>query len=138
MLLYFLALMQNLKKVISLHEASRISGYNQDYLSSLIRKNEIKGEKLGGNWFTTREEIKNYVFKQKIKNKTWVTRQLLFFARANRALIYAVIVLAVFSAGIYSFNKKYEETHAEIKNVDTQLSGLNKSETKEVAKELKF
>ena len=73
--------MENLKKVISLHEASRISGYNQDYLSSLIRKSEIFGEKMGGSWFTTEEEIKNYIFKQKIKNKNLAVRYLLSFFR---------------------------------------------------------
>jgi len=69
---------ENLEKVISLHQASKISGYHQDYLSALIRKKDIKGEKLGGNWFTTEEEIKKYIFKQKTRNKKWIIKYFLY------------------------------------------------------------
>src|SRR3989344_6931428 len=128
--------MENLKKVISLHEASRISGYNQDYLSSLIRKSEIFGEKMGGSWFTTEEEIKNYIFKQKIKNKNLAVKYLLSFFRANNSFIYAFILLVVLSIGIYFYNKKYEEIQAQRLNIP--LSDINEPGTKEEFKKLQF
>ena len=86
--------MGNLNKVISLHQASKISGYHQDYLSSLIRKNEIEGQKMGGNWFTTEEEIRNYIFKQKIRNKNWVVKFLMYFKKMNKSFLYSLIILA--------------------------------------------
>src|SRR3990167_10337324 len=98
--------MENLKKVISLHQASQISGYHQDYLSSLLRKKEIKGGKMGGNWFTTEEEVKNYIFKQKIRNKKWIVKYFLYFKKMNKSFIYAFICLALFSVGLYFYNEK--------------------------------
>ena len=109
--------MENLRKVISLHQASRISGYHQDYLSSLIRKNEIKGEKMGGNWFTTEDEIKNYIFKQKIRHKKWIVKYFLYFKKINKSFLYAFVCLAFLSVGIYFYNENYDttQTQAEIK-----------------------
>lgn len=105
--------MPNLKKVISLHQASQISGYHQDYLSALMRKGEMNGEKLGGNWFTTEDEVRNYIFKQKIRNKNWLTRNLLFFIRAHSSFIYAFILLVILSTGIYFYNKAHREFRTE-------------------------
>ena len=48
-------------KYISLHEASKLTDYSQEYISLLCRKGKIKGEKLGRNWFTTKEWINDYV-----------------------------------------------------------------------------
>jgi len=109
--------MENLKKVISLHQASKISGYHQDYLSALIRKNEIKGVKMGGNWFTTEEAVKNYILKQKVRNKNWVIKCLFYFKRINKSFLYSLIILALLSAGIYFYNKKFSEAEAQAPNV---------------------
>ena len=119
--------MENLKKVISLHQASQISGYHQDYLSSLIRKNEIKGEKMGGNWFTTEEEIKNYIFKQEIRHKKWIIKYFLYFKKANKSFLYAFICLALLSAGIYFYNENYSATQTQ-----TQTQAVIKEEFNEL------
>lgn len=127
--------MENLKKIISLHQASIISGYHQDYLGSLLRKNEIKGEKLGGNWFTTEEEIKNYIFKQKIRHKKWIVKYFLSFTRRiNKSFVYALICLILFSVGLYVYNK------VEIKNpeVRMQFSGINQPKPNEQFNRLQF
>ena len=99
--------MPNLKKIISLHQASKISGYHQDYLSSLIRKNELKGEKVGNSWFTTEEEVKNYIFKQQIKNKNWIVKGFLYFKKMNKSFLYSLIFLVLIATGIYFYNEKY-------------------------------
>ena len=120
--------MENLRKVISLNQASKISGYHQDYLSSLIRKKEIEGEKLGGNWFTTEEEIKNYIFKQKIRHKTWIIKYFLYFKKVNKGFVYAFICLALLAVGIYFYNQKYSaiqiqtQTQAEIKETVEEIN----------------
>jgi len=48
---------------IPLHEAARVYGYTRDHLGYLIRKGDIRGEKLGSFYFTTHEWVKNYVLK---------------------------------------------------------------------------
>lgn len=128
--------MPNLKKVISLHQASQISGYHQDYLSALIRKNEMKGQKIGGSWFTTEDEIKNYIFKQKIRNKNWLTRNLLSFVRMHSSFIYATILLLIFSTGIYFYNQTNESTKLETTN--TEISDAKNLAELGEKQELKF
>src|SRR3989344_8823034 len=129
--------MENLRKVISLHQASQISGYHQDYLSSLIRKKEIKGEKMGGNWFTTEEEIKNYIFKQKIRHKNWLVKYFLYFKKVNKSFIYAFICLALLTVGLYFYNQK-NFGGIQVQTVNTKNSLINKSGIKEEFKELQF
>ena len=120
--------MESLNKFISLSQASKISGYHQDYLSSLIRKKEIKGEKMGGNWLTTEEEIRNYIFKQKIRNKKLLVKYFLYFKKANKSFIYAFILLAFLSVGLYFYNKNYVAIKSQ--TVHASLSSINKSETR--------
>jgi hypothetical protein len=101
--------MENLKKVVSLSQASKISGYHSDYLSALIRKGEMKGEKIGGNWFTTEEEIKNYIFKQEIRHKKFAIRGFLSQKRTQNILIISGILflgILVFSIYFYGKNNK--------------------------------
>lgn len=50
-------------KFISLHEAAKLTDYSQDYISLLCRRRKLKGEKLGRNWFTTKEWVNEYVSK---------------------------------------------------------------------------
>lgn len=132
--------MPNLKKVISLHQASIISGYHQDYLSSLIRKGEINGEKMGGNWLTTEEEIERYIFKQKIRNKNWLVRNfLVLMKKVNKSLLYAVACLVIFSAVLYFYNKNNVseiKTNTQINNI--KISNVNQLGINEEFKELKF
>jgi hypothetical protein len=51
-------------KIITLREASELSGYNQDYLGSLIRNKTIGGQKMGRNWFVTERTLLEFM-KQK-------------------------------------------------------------------------
>ncbi len=98
--------MENIKKVISLSQASRITGYHSDYLSALIRKGEIKGEKVGGNWFTTEEEIKDYIFKQKIRHRKFAVGEFFSRKRTQKILILTgIIFLGIFLLGIYFHDK---------------------------------
>ena len=51
---------QNIK-YISLAEAAKLTNYSQDYISLLCRRGKMKGEKLGRNWFTTKEWLDDYI-----------------------------------------------------------------------------
>ncbi|MFH1392655.1 MAG: hypothetical protein ABIG90_03210, partial [bacterium] len=49
------------KDYISLLEANKLCSYSQEYLSLRARQGKLKAEKLGRNWFTTKEWLKKYV-----------------------------------------------------------------------------
>jgi len=105
----YLHKMENLNKVISLNQASKISGYHSDYLSALIRKGEIKGRKVGGSWFTTIEDINDYVFKQKIRHKKIALGGFLSPKRTKKILVLTgVVFLAVIFCGIYFYGKSVQ------------------------------
>jgi hypothetical protein len=108
--------MENLKKVISLSQASKITGYHSDYLSALIRKGEIKGEKIGGNWFTSEEEIKNYIFKQKIRHKKLALGGFFSQKRTKNIFIFtAVLFISIILVSIYFYDKNSKATLIESK-----------------------
>src|SRR5437762_2599435 len=97
--------MGQLKKIISLNQAAKFSGYSQDYLGYLIRAGEIKGKKIGKTWFTTEAEINNYLFRQKIRHKKLAILD--FFSRRraqNIVLITCVVFLGFFSVFFYLLN----------------------------------
>ncbi len=47
----------NSAEILSLAEASKITGYHQDYLGQLCRAGKLKGSKIGRNWTTTRQAL---------------------------------------------------------------------------------
>lgn len=98
--------MGNLKKILSLSQASKITGYHADYLSALIRKGDLKGEKIGGSWFTTEEEVKNYIFKQKIRHKELAVGSFLSQKRTKNIIIFAgILFLSILFSSIYIYDK---------------------------------
>ena len=54
-----------LKKLLSLREASELSGYHKDYLGQLIRGGDLHGIKKGRSWFTTQDALYNFLFERK-------------------------------------------------------------------------
>ncbi|MBU1102033.1 helix-turn-helix domain-containing protein, partial [Patescibacteria group bacterium] len=54
------------KKWLSMLEASKRCSYSQEYLSLLARKGKIFSQKIGRNWYTTEEALKNYLQKQNL------------------------------------------------------------------------
>ncbi len=48
-------------KYISLQEATEHCGYSRDYLNLRIRQGRLKGVKIGRNWVTTRQWLKDYM-----------------------------------------------------------------------------
>ncbi len=46
---------------LSLSEASRLTGYHQDYLSSLCRQGKLQGVKIGRNWLVTQTGLKVFL-----------------------------------------------------------------------------
>ena len=106
--------MNSLKKVISLNQAAKISGYTQDYLGFLVRKGEIKGTKKGGTWFTTEEEVKNYLFKKKIRHQEFALREFFSPSRIKNIIVAGIIVFVGGFFLLSNFNKKPPLPVAEI------------------------
>ena len=50
----------SLGEIISLEEASIISGFSHGHLALLIRKGELWGIKIGRNWVTTEKAVRDY------------------------------------------------------------------------------
>ena len=49
---------RNTNKILSLSEASKVTGYHQDYLGFLCRTGKLEGQKIGRNWTTTSGAIR--------------------------------------------------------------------------------
>jgi hypothetical protein len=97
--------MESFKKIISLNEAAKSSGYSQDYLGFLIRKGEIKGIKKGRAWFTTEEEIKNYLFKKKVRHNEFAIKEFFSASRIKNIIIATILVFIGWYFLSANFNK---------------------------------
>lgn len=83
--------------LISLKKASEISGYHPDYLSYLIRKGKIRGKRVGRDWFTTEEAVKNY-----LSTKKFLPIKDILFSKVSPKMIFALGVAAIL-IGIAAF-----------------------------------
>ena len=52
-------------RLISLAEASEISGLTAGYLRRLLREKRLRGVKVGRNWLTTAEAIQEYLAQER-------------------------------------------------------------------------
>ncbi len=52
-------------KLISVTEASKISGLTPSFIARLLRRGDIDGVKIGRNWVTTKEAIREYLKKER-------------------------------------------------------------------------
>ncbi len=50
-----------LNALIPLREAAELSGLSHGHLSHLIREGDLWGVKIGRNWVTTREAVREYI-----------------------------------------------------------------------------
>lgn len=46
---------------ISLHEASKLTPYDANYIGLLIRKKRLHAIKQGGKWYTTKDDVRAYL-----------------------------------------------------------------------------
>lgn len=51
-------------KLIPVTEASKISGLTPSFIARLLRRGQIDGVKIGRNWVTTKEAIRDYMQKE--------------------------------------------------------------------------
>ena len=51
----------SLADLITLSEASKLSGLSPSHLRLLVSRGDIWGKKLGRNWFTTEQAVTDYI-----------------------------------------------------------------------------
>ena len=76
---------------LSLGEAAKISGYHRDYLSFLIRKGELKAQRIGRNWFLSQSELKLFL-KKKHNHSDWQAANQKLFGWKKLFLLTASVV----------------------------------------------
>ncbi len=52
-------------ELITLPEAAKLSGLSPNHLRRLVSEGEIWGEKLGRDWFTTEQAVKEYIARER-------------------------------------------------------------------------
>ncbi len=105
--------MKQSRKLISLKEASKLTGYAPDYIGQLIRSGKLRGEKVHFNvaWMTTEDAVREYFERAEPGGKGWsIVRQLRrtvyrlrsdahpnnpLLARFAHLLLYIAIVVSV-------------------------------------------
>lgn len=110
--------MEALKKAISLNQAAELSGYTQDYLGYLIRQGEIKGVKKGKTWFTTKEEIKDYLFKKKVCHQEFAVKEFFSPSRTRKIIIATIII---FIGGFFSISNFYKNKETPVKEISSAV-----------------
>jgi len=82
-------------ELISLREASKISGYHSDYLSFLIRSNKLKGNKVGHMWVVYKNDLENFLKKKEV-HKSFSSN---FFQKIGKVIFttFIVVVFAIIS-----------------------------------------
>lgn len=115
--------MESLKKIISLNQAAKMSGYTQDYLGYLIRSGEMKGIKKGRSWFTTEEEVNNYIFKKKVRSGKFAVRGFFSATRSKKIVITTLVLFFV----IFLFWTNFIIKKSKIAEVQFTLSSQQES-----------
>ena len=124
-------------RYISLKKASEISGYHPDYLSFLIRKEKIKGRRIGRDWFTTEEAIRSY-----LSTKRFLSIENLLFSKIKTKRIF-IFALAIILIGIGAFlisNSPFYSQYisgdfvdkTELQTENLNISQFSEEDTKEV------
>jgi excisionase family DNA binding protein len=103
--------MEKLADLITLREASKISGYNPDYLGFLIRDGKMRGKKVGRNWLTTREDVEYYL--KNLSARSLTPRKTSIFGTGFMLLAISLLVsFAVYFAYVLIYQNAYDEVSA--------------------------
>jgi hypothetical protein len=136
---------------ISLQEATKLCPYSQEYLSLRARQGKLKSVKLGRNWVTTKEWLKEYLekveqYQQLIDNQgTKNDKQVLFHSPPGNLPVrhglelninwgalgssfVAVLIFALFmSAGVFGKDRllqTYRDAITHVENVSQNINGV--------------
>ncbi|HAO64636.1 TPA: hypothetical protein DCQ44_01495 [Candidatus Taylorbacteria bacterium] len=109
--------MEKLGDLITLREASKISGYNFDYLGFLIRSGKLNGRKVGRNWMTTTVDVKYYLEHSVMLPK--VTKKPVTFKVS--VVIVFISVIATLGA-FYAYSVIYQNAYDQATATNSKIS----------------
>jgi len=107
--------MERLAEFITLRQASKISGYNPDYLSFLIREGKMRGKKVGRNWLTTREDVRYYLDNLSVRQT--VPKRSSFLRTGFMVMSVSLLVtFAAYFAYMVIYQNVYNQVSAKVNN----------------------
>jgi excisionase family DNA binding protein len=108
---------------LSLKEAAKLSGYHPDYLSYLLRKKKIKGEKIGRDWVVTESALKEYLLGKKFLPLEKILFSKFSFKKILFSFIFVLLILffAILIFTPFSFQK--EKGDFELSKIKTEKLG---------------
>ncbi len=87
------------EEFITASQAAKLTGYNPDYFSSLIRDGKVRGKKMGKSWITTRKEVERFLKNiKKTPRSTWSSH----IGLNLKSVIVAFCVAVLLSIACYS------------------------------------
>lgn len=121
---------------ISLKQATKISGYNQDYLGYLIREKKLTGERIGRDWFTTEKALRTY-----LSTKKFLSFRDFFSYRVKSRIIFITTATVLIGAVVFLISNSYiySRIQGELeRRTELQVKNLNIDRAGEGAKEVKI
>ncbi|MCD6500616.1 hypothetical protein J7K42_01195 [bacterium] len=110
-------------ELISLKEASEISGYHPDYLGYLIRKGKIEGKRAGRDWFTTEKAVKNY-----LSTKKFLPIKDILFSKVSPRMLFisfgAAILIGVGAFLFFSSQNYFQKVPGDFSQQELQTKNI--------------
>ncbi len=94
--------MDRLENLITVREASKISGYNPDYLTQLIRTKKLSGKRVGRNWFTTKDAVTKNLSRKRVVVSSEATPMHSVFIALIGGLIVALFYAFITFSSVFS------------------------------------
>ena len=135
--------------LISLKEASRISGYHQDYLSYLIRSNKLPGEKIGRNWCVLEADLKIFLAKKNGANdlvtdfiqhkKIFINKPIFFIIIGFLIILFLVFYLYVTNSFKYNqYNQEFSTSKKDLNFGDFSVNTIYSENAREINSSVKI
>jgi len=119
-------------KFLSLKEASKISGYSQDYLGFLLRTKKLKGHKINDKiWLVEENSFFNYLARREFVP----LKKLIFF---KSAILVFLFLISFFFSFFAFFNKENIIVSKETIFLENKKLEIGKAEEQELIKNIFF
>lgn len=85
------------QEFISMAEASKLTGYDQEYLGLLSRQGKIRSKKVGKKWYTTVDHLNDYLEEKKPNEVIEKSKLNLGGRRGKNSKTFAVVLFLIFA-----------------------------------------
>lgn len=127
--------------LISLREAAIISGYHQDYLSFLIRKNKLHGEKIGRAWCIKEQELKEFLLRRGVveneggEKPTEFKKNFSFLNIKTKQILFVLFFLFVSLVVFFEYENDIKIINAAVKKSGHVVNTVYSDTTSEISSE---